>query len=46
MRRALIDADGVTVNIIEIEEGADYPLPEGWRLDDPERFPLPEDLVP
>ncbi len=32
MRKALIDETGTVVNVIEINEGADYSLPEGHEL--------------
>ncbi len=32
MRKALIDETGTVVNVIEINEGADYSLPEGHKL--------------
>lgn len=46
MRRALIDANGVTQNIILITNGADYPLAEGWSLGDPDLYPMPDPVVP
>ncbi len=32
MRKALIDETGTVVNVIEIDEGADYSLPDGHQL--------------
>ncbi len=32
MRKALIDETGLVVNVIEINEGADYSLPDGHEL--------------
>ncbi|KKK70662.1 hypothetical protein LCGC14_2921710, partial [marine sediment metagenome] len=32
MRKALIDETGTVVNVIEINEGADYSLPDGHEL--------------
>ncbi len=32
MRKALIDETGIVVNVIEINEGADYSLPDGHKL--------------
>jgi hypothetical protein len=41
MRRALIDPNGVTRNIILIDIPASYPLAAGWSLGDPEANPMP-----
>lgn len=41
MNKALIDPNGVTVNVIFLEDGFDYPLQAGWTLGDPLVHPLP-----
>jgi hypothetical protein len=41
MHRALIDPQGITQNVIVVAQDSDYPLLQGWRLDDPALFPMP-----
>jgi hypothetical protein len=40
MQRSLVRiSDNFVENIIEWEEGSNWPVPDGYRLDDPVKFP-------